>query len=140
MRPEKTFRLDEANALVPRLQILMERLQRSALRLHDEMSDLARTTGVEVAALTPEELLRERPAARALVEELDAVVQEIEASGAHLKDVQLGLVDFPAEMGGDVVYLCWQFGEPEIGFWHRMEDGFAGRKPLPGTSRPRYLQ
>jgi len=140
VRPEKTFRLDEANALVPRLQILMERLQRSALRLHDEMSDLARTTGVEVAALTPEELLRERPAARALVEELDAVVQEIEASGAHLKDVQLGLVDFPAEMGGDVVYLCWQFGEPEIGFWHRMEDGFAGRKPLPGTSRPRYLQ
>ncbi len=140
MRPEKTFRLDEANALVPRLQILMERLQRGALRLHDEMSDLARTTGVEVAALTPEELLRQRPAARVLVEELDAVVQEIEASGAHLKDVQLGLVDFPAEMGGDVVYLCWQFGEPEIGFWHRMEDGFAGRKPLPGTSRPRYLQ
>jgi hypothetical protein len=140
VRPEKTFRLDEANAIVPRLHGLMERLQRGALRLHDEMSDLARSTGVEVASLTPDELLRQRPAARVLVEELDAVVQEIEASGAHLKDVQLGLVDFPAEKDGEVVYLCWQFGEPEVGFWHRMEDGFAGRKPLPGTARPRYLQ
>ncbi len=140
MRPEKTFRLDEANAIVPRLHGLMERLQRGALRLHDEMSDLARSTGVEIASLTPDELLRQRPAARVLVEELDAVVQEIEASGAHLKDVQLGLVDFPAEKDGEVVYLCWQFGEPEVGFWHRMEDGFAGRKPLPGTARPRYLQ
>jgi hypothetical protein len=140
VRPEKTFRLDEANAIVPRLHGLMERLQRGALRLHDEMSDLARSTGVEIASLTPDELLRQRPAARVLVEELDAVVQEIEASGAHLKDVQLGLVDFPAEKDGEVVYLCWQFGEPEVGFWHRMEDGFAGRKPLPGTARPRYLQ
>ena len=140
MRPEKTFRLDEANAIVPRLHGLMERLQRGALRLHDEMSDLARSTGVEIASLTPDELLRQRPAARILIEELDAVVQEIEASGAHLKDVQLGLVDFPAEKDGEVVYLCWQFGEPEVGFWHRMEDGFAGRKPLPGTARPRYLQ
>jgi len=140
VRPEKTFRLDEANAIVPRLHGLMERLQRGALRLHDEMSDLARSTGVEIASLTPDELLRQRPAARVLVEELDAVVQEIEASGAHLKDVQLGLVDFPAEKDGEVVYLCWQFGEPEVGFWHRMEDGFAGRKPLPGTVRPRYLQ
>jgi hypothetical protein len=140
VRPEKTFRLDEANAIVPRLHGLMERLQRGALRLHDEMSDLARSTGVEIASLTPDELLRQRPAARVLVEELDAVVQEIEASGAHLKDVQLGLVDFPAEKDGEVVYLCWQFGEPEVGFWHRMDDGFAGRKPLPGTARPRYLQ
>jgi len=140
VRPEKTFRLDEANAIVPRLHGLMERLQRGALRLHDEMSDLARSTGVEIASLTPDELLRQRPTARVLVEELDAVVQEIEASGAHLKDVQLGLVDFPAEKDGEVVYLCWQFGEPEVGFWHRMEDGFAGRKPLPGTARPRYLQ
>ena len=140
MKPEKTFRLDEANAIVPRLQILMERLQRGALRLHEEMSECARATGVEASALSPEELLRRRPAARVLVEELDAVVHEIEASGAHLKDVQLGLVDFPTVMDGERVYLCWQFGESEIGFWHRIEDGFARRRPLPGTARPRYLQ
>jgi len=140
VKPAKTFRLEEANAILPRLDILMGRLQRGALRLHEEMSGLARETGVELAALAPDELLRRRPAARALVEELDGIVEEIEASGAHLKDVQLGLVDFPAELQGEIVYLCWQFGEPEVAFWHRIEDGFAGRRPLPGRVRPRYLQ
>jgi len=140
VKPEKTFRLDEADAILPRLEILVERLQRGALRLHDEMSALARETGIDISALSPEELIRRRPTARALVEELDGIVHEIEESGAHLKDVQLGLVDFPAERDGEIVYLCWQFGEPEVGFWHRIEDGFAGRQPLPGRGRPRYLQ
>ncbi|HJQ83756.1 MAG TPA: DUF2203 domain-containing protein [Candidatus Binatia bacterium] len=140
MKPEKLFGLEEANAIVPRLQVLMERLQRGALRLHDEMSELARETGVAIAALSAEELVRRRPAARALVEELDAIVHEIEESGAHLKDVQLGLVDFPTERDGEIVYLCWQFGEPEVAFWHRLDDGFAGRQPLPGSAPPRYLQ
>jgi hypothetical protein len=140
VKPAKTFRLEEANAIVPRLQVLMERLQRGALRLHEEMSDLARTTGIDPSALSPQELIRQRPAARVLVEELDATVHEIEESGAHLKDVQLGLVDFPAEKDGELVYLCWQFGESEVAFWHRIEDGFAGRQPLPGRTRPRYLQ
>jgi hypothetical protein len=140
VKPEKLFRLEEANAIVPRLQILMERLQRTALRLHDEMSALARETSVALAAVTPEELLRQRPAARMLVEELDGVVHEIEEAGAHLKDIQLGLVDFPAERDGQVVYLCWQFGEPEVAYWHGLEDGFAGRRLLPGSTPPRYLQ
>jgi hypothetical protein len=140
VKREKTFRLDEANAIVPRLQVLMERLQRGALRLHDEMSILARESGVDVATISSDDLLKKRPAARALVEELDGIVHEIEESGAHLKDVQLGLVDFPAERDGEIVYLCWQFGEPEVAFWHRPEDGFAGRRPLPGCGGPRYLQ
>ena len=140
MRPKKTFLLDEANAIVPRFQLLMEKLQRGALRLNGEIEILAREVGVEPSALTPDDLLRNRPAARALIEELDAIVQEIEDSGAHLKDVQLGLVDFPAERDGEIVYLCWQFGEPEVAFWHRMEDGFSGRQPLPGSTPPRYLQ
>jgi hypothetical protein len=140
VKVEKTFGVDEANAIVPRLQLLMERLQRGALRLHEEMSDLARESGVDVAALSADDLVRRRPAARALVEELDGIVHEIEESGAHLKDVQLGLVDFPAERDGEIIYLCWQFGEPEVAFWHRVEDGFAGRQPLPGRAGPRYLQ
>ena len=140
VKPEKLFRVEEANAIVPRLQILMERLQRAALRLHDEMTALARDTGTTLAAVTPEDLLRQRPAARALVEELDGIVHEIEESGVHLKDIQLGLVDFPTERDGQIVYLCWQFGEPEVAFWHGLDEGFAGRQPLPGSGPPRYLQ
>jgi hypothetical protein len=140
VKPEKLFRLEEANAIVPRLHALMERLQRGAIELREQVSDLARETGADAATLSPEALMRQRPAARALVEELDGIVQEIESSGAHLKDVQLGLVDFPSERDGEIVYLCWQFGESEIAFWHRIEDGFAGRQPLPGSSPPRWLQ
>ena len=140
MTARRIFRVEEANAIVPRLQLLIERLQRAALRLHEEMRSLAHASGLEVSAVSTEHLLRERPAARILVEELDAIVHEIEQSGAHLKDVQLGLVDFPAEFEGEEVYLCWQFGEPEIAFWHRLGDGFAGRQPLPGPTRRHTLQ
>ena len=140
MRPERTFRVEEANAIVPRLHILMERLQRGALRLQDEMRAFAEESGADPATLSTDELVRRRPAVRALVEELDAIVGEIEASGAELKDVRLGLVDFPAERDGEIICLCWQFGEPEVAFWHRVDEGFAGRQPLPGSTPPRYLQ
>ena len=140
MQPEKLFGLEEANASVPRLESLIARLQRGALRLQDEMMQLAADTGVAVADLSAEDLVRQRPAARALIEELDGIVREIEAIGAHLKDVKLGLVDFPTEKEGEIVYLCWQSGEPEVAFWHRTDEGFAGRQPLPGSTRTPYLQ
>jgi hypothetical protein len=140
MNAEKRFRLEEANAIVPRFQLLMERLQRAALALHEQMLALAESLSIPIADLTTEELLRRRPAARALVTELEEIVHTIEESGAVLKDVQLGLVDFPAERDGETIYLCWQFGELEIGYWHRPDEGFAGRQPLPGPARPRYLQ
>jgi hypothetical protein len=136
----RVFSLEEANALVPRLTLLIGRLQQAALGLREQMESFARSTGREPDGLTTEELLRHQPAARALVTELDTVVHDIEESGAELKDVQLGLVDFPARINGEVVYLCWQFGEPEVAFWHRMADGFAGRRALPGSSRPPSLQ
>ena len=140
MKPEKLFTLEEANAALPRLSILMERLQRAALSLHEELRSLAAESETDLGELSTEELLRQRPAARSLAEELESVVDEIQATGVVLKDIQLGLIDFPAEREGEVVYLCWQFGEPEVAFWHRMEDGFAGRQPLPGSAGPRYLQ
>jgi hypothetical protein len=140
VRPQKLFELDEANAFVPRLESLVARLQRGAVDLQDEMTRLAAETGIAVADLSAEDLVRQRPAARMLIEELDGIVREIESSGAHLKDVKLGLVDFPTEREGEVVFLCWQSGEPEVAFWHRSDEGFAGRQPLPGSTRTPYLQ
>lgn len=136
----KRFRVEEANAMVPRLGVLMERLQRSALRLHDEMRGLADELGVPLATLATEELLRRRPAAAALVADIEDAMRAIEECGAVLKDIQLGLVDFPAEVEGGEAYLCWQFGEPEVAFWHRQDEGFSGRQPLPGPARVRWLQ
>ena len=58
-------------------------------------------------------------------------VQELEKLGVQVKDLDRGLVDFPALRDGEEVLLCWQVGEDKVAFWHGLEEGFAGRKPLP---------
>jgi hypothetical protein len=63
-------------------------------------------------------------------EKLDALVHRIHATGALIKDINLGLLDFPALKNGQEVYLCWQHGEEDIAFWHEIEAGFAGRQPI----------
>jgi hypothetical protein len=57
-------------------------------------------------------------------------VQELSALGVHVKDLERGLVDFPALREGEEVLLCWQLGEDEVAYWHGLDDGFAGRQPL----------
>jgi hypothetical protein len=59
------------------------------------------------------------------------VIDEIGEHGAEVKDLDEGLIDFPALRRGETVLLCWQLGEDRIGYWHTVEDGFAGRQPLP---------
>ena len=63
-------------------------------------------------------------------ERLDALVHQILDTGVLIKDVNIGLLDFPALRNGREVYLCWQYGEDDIAFWHEVEAGFAGRQPI----------
>jgi hypothetical protein len=63
-------------------------------------------------------------------ERLDALVHQILDTGALIKDVNSGLLDFPAIRNGQEVYLCWQHGEGDIAFWHEVDAGFAGRQPI----------
>ena len=134
MTPDTLFTLEEASALLPQLRLLMERLQRHALRLDAEMQDLARARGSTLAALDVEELLRARPGLRLVIEELDATVDRIGELGGHLKDIRLGLVDFPSLLDGERVLLCWQFGKDDIAYWHTEDEGFGGRRLLPGAA------
>ena len=132
--------MDEANAQVPRLAMLLERLQRSALRLDHQRRSLAAARGVDPGSVSSAMLVRHRPEAGALIEELEAVVREIERDVLQLGAVALGLVDFPCELDGEHMLLCWQFGEPEVAFWHREGDGFAGRRSIAGRGAPPTLQ
>ena len=61
---------------------------------------------------------------------LDELIHAIQDAGALIKDINTGLLDFPAMRNGREVYLCWKYGEGEIAFWHEIEDGFAGREPI----------
>jgi len=63
-------------------------------------------------------------------EKLDALVHLIQDTGVLIKDINIGLLDFPALRDGREVYLCWQYGEGDIAFWHEVEAGFAGRQPI----------
>jgi hypothetical protein len=63
-------------------------------------------------------------------EQLDALVHSILELGVLIKDINIGLLDFPAVREGREVYLCWQLGEGEIAFWHEVDSGYAGRQPI----------
>jgi hypothetical protein len=63
-------------------------------------------------------------------EKLDALVHRILETDVLIKDINTGLLDFPALRNGREVYLCWQYGEGEIAFWHEVEAGYAGRQPI----------
>ena len=63
-------------------------------------------------------------------EKFDALIHRIQATNVLIKDINLGLLDFPAWKDGREVYLCWQYGEEDIAFWHEIEAGYAGRQPI----------
>ena len=142
MSHDKLLSLDDANALIPQLELVMEKMQRLGMKVREEVATLARERGQPgLPDLSTQQLLRLRPPLRPLFEEMAQAVQEIEKYGCYFKGLELGLVDFPAELGGEIVELCWQYGEKEIAFYHRRTEGFAGRRPLnPQQPKPRYYQ
>ena len=134
------FTLEEANALVPRVGLLMQQIQHAALELQRTAQAHAAESGRDASDISPRELARARPAARQLLAALDGGLEALGDLGVEVKDLRLGLCDFPSRQAGELVYLCWQTGEAEIGFWHRTDEGFANRHPLPGVARATRLQ
>ncbi len=130
----RRFTIEEANALVPRLEMLMVDAQRAALVLRSAMQEANDSAAGE--ARTTKDVLRLRPDLADDVHRLERAVAEIEALGCQFKGLDLGLVDFPAQVDGTTVLLCWQYGEKQIAFWHRTDEGFANRRPLGAAERP----
>jgi hypothetical protein len=122
---ERHFTRDEANALLPQLTAMLDRLRDAKDDLtdseaHEALSEAAPSNGgggegkqVGVAFL-----------------EVRRLLETIEQSGLVLRDIDRGLVDFPALMDDREVYLCWELGEDEVGYWHELETGYGGREPL----------
>ena len=123
MAPRR-FTIEEANTLVPRLEMLMERLQRTVLVARSAVHEAE----VEPAIRTTVDVLRVRPELAPYVAEIESTVAEIEQLGCQFKGIDLGLVDFLGERAGRPVLLCWQYGEKSIGFWHAIDEGFADRR------------
>jgi len=122
---ERHYTLEEANALLPKLEPLLGELRDARDRLTD--SDLHETLGESAPSNGGGEPGREVGEAFLRVRGMLGVLEPL---GLVIRDLDRGLVDFPAILEGTEAYLCWQLGEDEIGFWHGLEDGFAGRRPI----------
>jgi hypothetical protein len=120
------FSLEEANAILPVLRLLLEQLlqiRQEILNLQPQvwpaLAKAAGNGGNQPAGVLEKEFAR-----------LDAIVRQIQATGAILKDLNIGLLDFLSLRGGREIYLCWRYGEAEIYYWHDLDAGYGGRQPL----------
>jgi hypothetical protein len=118
----KLFSADKANALIPTVSPLIEELwakrRELAIRLLENDPALRRSAGARARKFTE------------LKAEIVRLINRIEEHGCVVKDLDLGLLDFPALRDGRPIYLCWKAGEPEIAHWHGTDEAFIDRKPL----------
>ena len=125
----KIFTVQEANALLPNVRIILAKIQRAHRKL-TRFRDEAKKAS-EAAEKQGGGGIAEGPAYAAVLTDLTLQLAELEGLGVQLKDFERGLVDFPSLREGRVVLLCWQLGEgDELEWWHDVDAGFAGRTPL----------
>src|SRR5438105_636298 len=131
---QRTFTLDEAQSLLP----VLESLLRTAIdgkklieTVDNELQELAHRVFLRGGLLLNIVQLARRKAEREkAIQRVKDAIAEIDATGVQVKDLDIGLLDFPCEVDGRTVLLCWQLGEKGITHWHGVSEGFAGRKPV----------
>jgi hypothetical protein len=132
----RLFSEEEATDALAAVAPLVERLVSARGRFVADGKRLAqvrrKVTG-NGGGLDPGQVQQAQEAVEEVANEIGLIVAELEAAGVQVKDLDRGLVDFPARHPetGDLVLLCWHLGEERVGFWHGLDEGFAGRKPLP---------
>lgn len=120
------FSVEEANQVVRQIQPLLSKIleiRQRVLERRPELISLLQKVRGNGGNRQASELVDE-------FRRLEELVELIQASGAIVKDINQGLIDFPHWRDGREVYLCWQFGEDEIRYWHEIDAGYAGRQPL----------
>lgn len=137
------FDLDDANQALPELRTILETLRDERSQLIELRDEFARQTARETAAhgavpadhpddTSPaaEERRRLRLRMQGVIDQMQAGVARIDELGVTLREIETGLIDFPALVNGRQVWLCWRLGEGKIDSWHELADGFGGRRAL----------
>jgi hypothetical protein len=122
---ERHFTRAEASAFLPQLTTLLSQLRDAK----DELTDTETHEALSEAAPTNGGGEQGRRVGIAFLE-VRRLIDTVEQAGIVLRDIDRGLVDFPALIDGREVYLCWELGEEEVAYWHDLEGGYGGRKPL----------
>jgi hypothetical protein len=131
--PSRVFTPEEANAALAELRPLVEAMvdaKREFDEAQERRDEVAQRISGNGGGIPPAELATLEAGVNDAAAALAAAMGEIQAVGVLVKDLDTGLVDFPAKRDGDDILLCWQLGEEEVAFWHGPEDGYAGRRPL----------
>ena len=127
------FTPDEANAALEEVRPLAERLvahRRSMLEAQARQEALGQRIAANGGGIDPGEPAGAAEEVERAMEAIAELVDEIQALGAQVKDLDTGLLDFPTLREGEEALLCWRVGEEDIRYWHGLDDGFAGRQPL----------
>ena len=131
---QRTFTLEEAQLLLPVLQSLLKQAIESKQLVEEiekEFQDLnhriflAGGTLLNIAKVASRKAEREKA-----VQKIKDALSEIDATGVQVKDLDIGLLDFPCLVDEGMILLCWKLGEEKITHWHSLEEGFKGRKPI----------
>jgi hypothetical protein len=131
---DRTFTLDEAQSLLPVLESLLRTAMQAKKVIEEsdaEQQALHHRIFLNGGMFLDIVGLARRKAERAKAEQRakDALA-EIDSIGVQVKDLDMGLLDFPCEVEGQIILLCWKLGEKSITHWHGTSEGFAGRKPI----------
>ena len=134
MAKQKTFTYEQATTLLPVLRTLLKRAMDGKQLIESvetELQDLRHRIllsgglSVDIPAVAHRRAERDKA-----LQEIKDALAEIEAIGVQVKDLDIGLLDFPCVVEEEIILLCWKYGEEKIGFWHGVEEGFRGRKPI----------
>ena len=144
MMDREVFTLEAANALVPRLASIVGRQLERRATIEQRLRSLAELTGSVPNEIAPDD--NDPAQVRALKLELVDLIaeyqegwREVEEMGAVVKDPRVGLVDFYGRVEDRLVWLCWKYGEVEIGHYHALDEGFSGRRPIRSSLRRTLL-
>src|SRR5690348_2831494 len=134
---DRSFTLEDAERLLP----VLESLLRTAIdgkklieSVDAELQDLAHRVflsgGLRVNII---HMARRKAEREKAIQRVKDALAEIDATGVQVKDIDIGLLDFPCRVSGEIILLCWKLGEKGITHWHGTDEGFAGRKPIDET-------
>ncbi|MCY4617228.1 MAG: DUF2203 domain-containing protein [Chloroflexi bacterium] len=128
----RLFTLAQARRSLPSIAAVVIVMRKRALRL-DELtalsSSMRRTTSADGDPIVTDDSEMRNEISK-IERQIAELIEHIQQQGVEVKDIRRGLVDWRAERDGRVVYLCWQYGERTVSWWHELSDGFAGRQPI----------
>ena len=122
------FTVDKANTILPKVKTKFDEIlccKNNVMDIQEELQNLSDSNcGFE-------KFIKKKQELNHAVTSLYNIIQELEDMGIMIKSVDEGLLDFPSIRYDEEIWLCWKFGESQVKFWHRKDEGFMGRKPIP---------